>query len=128
MYDNIPVGTFHKWSLKIGIQDDVCTSDHTLQVNKDSFLSCQCYAQTSASLHSSPSAHPLRWRDLCVSMQWALELLPSRTSLEQEKAQLCPHGSVSKMSHLHDGKVLTHVGVTPRSHSHIVIASQLCTS
>lgn len=45
MYDDIPPGTSHKWSLKIGVQADVCTSDHILQVKKDTFLSCQLYAR-----------------------------------------------------------------------------------
>ena len=85
--------------------------------------------ETSASLYSSPGAHPAEVEGpLCLSghaccVQWALELLSSRTSLEQDEVPLCPYGTVAKMSHLHDGTVLTSVRLTPHSYSHIVIAS-----
>lgn len=85
--------------------------------------------ETSASVHSSPGVHPsevegpLHLSEHACSIQRAPELLSSWTSLEQEKAQLCPYVTVAKMSHLQDGTVLASVDVTLHSHSHIDFAS-----
>lgn len=74
MYGDIPPGTFYKWNVKFVIQAVACASDHFLQVDKARLVPCQFYAETRASLCSSPCAH----------------LRGGRTSVPLRAGLLCP--------------------------------------